>query len=114
MSTNCPGAVIAAVSPVRRRRYVSRATGAFSAMVKTLCCTAYSAWIVDTDVYKRQIQGGCNVQFALNPKTSEYFLIEINPRVSRSSALASKASGYPSARVTAKVEMCIRDRIMTA
>ena len=50
-----------------------------------------------------KIQGGCNVQFALNPKTSEYFLIEINPRVSRSSALASKASGYPIARVTAKV-----------
>ncbi len=50
-----------------------------------------------------KIQGGCNVQFALDPKTSEYFLIEINPRVSRSSALASKASGYPIARVTAKV-----------
>ena len=50
-----------------------------------------------------KIQGGCNVQFALNPKTSEYLLIEINPRVSRSSALASKASGYPIARVTAKV-----------
>jgi len=49
-----------------------------------------------------KIQGGCNVQFALNPKTSEYFLIEINPRVSRSSALASKASGYPIARVPAK------------
>ena len=50
-----------------------------------------------------KIEGGCNVQFALDPKTSEYFLIEINPRVSRSSALASKASGYPIARVTAKV-----------
>ncbi len=50
-----------------------------------------------------KIEGGCNVQFALNPKTSEYFLIEVNPRVSRSSALASKASGYPIARVTAKV-----------
>lgn len=52
-----------------------------------------------------KIEGGCNVQFALNPKSSEYFLIEVNPRVSRSSALASKASGYPIARVTAKVAM---------
>ena len=50
-----------------------------------------------------KISGGCNVQFALNPETSEYFLIEVNPRVSRSSALASKASGYPIARVTAKI-----------
>ncbi|MBO2515798.1 MAG: carbamoyl-phosphate synthase large subunit [Clostridiales bacterium] len=50
-----------------------------------------------------RICGGCNVQFALDPVTSEYFLIEVNPRVSRSSALASKASGYPIARVTAKV-----------
>ena len=50
-----------------------------------------------------KIEGGCNVQFALNPNSSEYFLIEVNPRVSRSSALASKASGYPIARVTAKV-----------
>ncbi len=50
-----------------------------------------------------KIEGGCNVQFALNPKTSEYYLIEVNPRVSRSSALASKASGYPIARVTAKI-----------
>ena len=50
-----------------------------------------------------KIEGGCNVQFALNPETSEYFLIEVNPRVSRSSALASKASGYPIARVTAKI-----------
>ena len=49
------------------------------------------------------IEGGCNVQFALNPTSSEYFLIEVNPRVSRSSALASKASGYPIARVTAKI-----------
>ena len=47
--------------------------------------------------------GGCNVQYALNPETSEYYLIEVNPRVSRSSALASKASGYPIARVTAKI-----------
>ncbi len=50
-----------------------------------------------------KIEGGCNVQFALNPYTSEYFLIEVNPRVSRSSALASKASGYPIAKVTAKI-----------
>ena len=50
-----------------------------------------------------KISGGCNVQFALNPNTSEYYLIEVNPRVSRSSALASKASGYPIARVTAKI-----------
>ena len=50
-----------------------------------------------------KISGGCNVQYALDPVTSEYFLIEVNPRVSRSSALASKASGYPIARVTAKV-----------
>ncbi len=52
-----------------------------------------------------KIEGGCNVQFALNPTTSEYYLIEVNPRVSRSSALASKASGYPIARVTAKIAM---------
>ncbi|MBR0481955.1 MAG: carbamoyl-phosphate synthase (glutamine-hydrolyzing) large subunit, partial [Firmicutes bacterium] len=50
-----------------------------------------------------KIAGGCNVQFALDPVTSDYFLIEVNPRVSRSSALASKASGYPIARVTAKI-----------
>ena len=50
-----------------------------------------------------QIEGGCNVQFALDPDSSKYYLIEVNPRVSRSSALASKASGYPIARVTAKI-----------
>lgn len=50
-----------------------------------------------------KIEGGCNVQFALNPESAEYYLIEVNPRVSRSSALASKASGYPIARVTAKI-----------
>ena len=50
-----------------------------------------------------KIEGGCNVQFALNPDSSEYYLIEVNPRVSRSSALASKASGFPIARVTAKI-----------
>ena len=55
-----------------------------------------------------KIAGGCNVQFALNPNTSEYYLIEVNPRVSRSSALASKASGYPIARVTAKIAVGMR------
>lgn len=50
-----------------------------------------------------KIEGGCNVQFALDPLSFNYFLIEVNPRVSRSSALASKASGYPIARVSAKI-----------
>ena len=50
-----------------------------------------------------KIEGGCNVQFALHPQTREYYLIEVNPRVSRSSALASKATGYPIAKVTAKI-----------
>ena len=50
-----------------------------------------------------KIEGGCNIQFALEPNSMEYYLIEVNPRVSRSSALASKASGYPIARVTAKI-----------
>ena len=50
-----------------------------------------------------KIEGGCNVQFALDPFSFQYYLIEVNPRVSRSSALASKASGYPIARVSAKV-----------
>ncbi len=50
-----------------------------------------------------KIEGGCNVQYALHPTSDEYYLIEVNPRVSRSSALASKASGYPIARVTAKI-----------
>ncbi|MDD5947745.1 MAG: carbamoyl-phosphate synthase large subunit [Oscillospiraceae bacterium] len=49
------------------------------------------------------IEGGCNVQFALDPDSFQYYLIEVNPRVSRSSALASKASGYPIARVSAKI-----------
>ena len=49
------------------------------------------------------IEGGCNVQFALDPASFRYYLIEVNPRVSRSSALASKASGYPIARVSAKI-----------
>ena len=52
-----------------------------------------------------KISGGCNVQFALDPNSSKYYLIEVNPRVSRSSALASKASGYPIARVTAKIAL---------
>jgi len=49
------------------------------------------------------VEGGCNVQFALHPETQEYMVIEVNPRVSRSSALASKATGYPIARVAAKI-----------
>ena len=49
------------------------------------------------------IEGGCNVQYALNPDSYEYVVIEVNPRVSRSSALASKATGYPIARVAAKI-----------
>ena len=50
-----------------------------------------------------KIRGGCNVQFALDPESFDYFVIEVNPRVSRSSALASKATGYPIARVSAKI-----------
>jgi len=50
-----------------------------------------------------EIEGGCNVQYALNPNSNEYIVIEVNPRVSRSSALASKATGYPIAKVAAKV-----------
>ncbi len=62
-----------------------------------------------------KIEGGCNVQFALDPHSFKYFLIEVNPRVSRSSALASKASGYPIARVTAKVAVGLHlDEIMLA
>ncbi|CAN1537416.1 CarB Carbamoylphosphate synthase large subunit (split gene in MJ) [Fimbriimonadaceae bacterium] len=49
------------------------------------------------------IEGGCNVQMALNPESFDYYIIEVNPRVSRSSALASKATGYPIARVAAKI-----------
>ncbi len=64
-----------------------------------------------------KIEGGCNVQFALDPLSFKYYIIEVNPRVSRSSALASKASGFPIARVTAKIavgltldEIIIADR----
>ena len=49
------------------------------------------------------IHGGCNIQFALDPNSRQYYVIEVNPRVSRSSALASKATGYPIARVSAKI-----------
>ena len=49
------------------------------------------------------VKGGCNVQFALDPHSFRYYVMEVNPRVSRSSALASKASGYPIARVSAKI-----------
>ena len=52
-----------------------------------------------------KITGGCNVQFALHPTSFEYFVIEVNPRVSRSSALASKATGYPIAKVAAKIAL---------
>lgn len=52
-----------------------------------------------------KVEGGCNVQFALDPESFQYYLIEVNPRVSRSSALASKASGYPIARVSAKISV---------
>ena len=55
-----------------------------------------------------KIEGGCNVQFALDPLSFKYYLIEVNPRVSRSSALASKASGYPIARVSAKIAVGLR------
>ena len=51
------------------------------------------------------IQGGCNVQYALNPNNSEYHVIEVNPRVSRSSALASKATGFPIAKITTKIAL---------
>ena len=62
-----------------------------------------------------QIKGGCNVQFALDPESFQYYVIEVNPRVSRSSALASKASGYPIARVSAKIAVGMDlDEIMLA
>ena len=62
-----------------------------------------------------EIEGGCNVQFALDPGSFQYYLIEVNPRVSRSSALASKASGYPIARVSAKIGIGMTlDEIMLA
>ncbi|MCK5849152.1 MAG: carbamoyl-phosphate synthase (glutamine-hydrolyzing) large subunit, partial [Caldisericia bacterium] len=51
------------------------------------------------------IEGGCNVQFALDPKNDDYIVIEVNPRVSRSSALASKAAGYPIAKISAKISL---------
>src|SRR6058998_4267937 len=61
------------------------------------------------------IEGGCNVQFALDPMSSTYYVIEVNPRVSRSSALASKATGYPIARVAAKVAVGRRlDEVLNA
>ena len=55
-----------------------------------------------------KVEGGCNVQFALDPNSFDYYVIEVNPRVSRSSALASKASGYPIARVSAKISVGLR------
>ena len=62
-----------------------------------------------------RIEGGCNVQFALDPTSFRYYVIEVNPRVSRSSALASKASGFPIARVSAKIAVGMRlEEIMLA
>ncbi|MCR5214934.1 MAG: carbamoyl-phosphate synthase large subunit [Eubacterium sp.] len=61
------------------------------------------------------VEGGCNCQFALDPESFKYYVIEVNPRVSRSSALASKASGYPIARVSAKIAVGMRlDEIQLA
>jgi carbamoyl-phosphate synthase large subunit len=61
------------------------------------------------------IEGGCNVQYALDPKTDQYYVIEVNPRVSRSSALASKATGYPIAKVASKIAIGYRlDEIVNA
>ena len=54
------------------------------------------------------IEGGCNVQFALDQRTGDFTVIEVNPRLSRSSALASKATGYPIARVAAKIALGMR------
>jgi len=54
------------------------------------------------------VEGGCNIQFAVHPQTGEYRVIEVNPRVSRSSALASKATGYPIARIAAKIAVGLR------
>src|SRR5437867_766886 len=54
------------------------------------------------------VEGGCNIQFAVHPGTGEYRVIEVNPRVSRSSALASKATGYPIARIAAKIAIGLR------
>ncbi len=62
-----------------------------------------------------KVEGGCNVQYALDPESFRYYVIEVNPRVSRSSALASKASGYPIARVSAKIAVGMRlDEIQLA
>ena len=64
-------------------------------------------------IRKLDVKGGCNVQFALDPQSFNYYVIEVNPRVSRSSALASKASGYPIARVSAKIAVGLNlDEIM--
>ncbi len=66
-------------------------------------------------INKLKVEGGCNVQFALEPNSFEYAVIEVNPRVSRSSALASKATGYPIAKVAAKIALGYRlDEILNA
>ncbi len=59
-------------------------------------------------IHALKVEGGCNVQFALNPESFEYAVIEVNPRVSRSSALASKATGYPIAKVAAQIAVGLR------
>ena len=56
-------------------------------------------------IHALNVQGGCNIQFALHPERSEYMIIEVNPRVSRSSALASKATGYPIAKIATKIAL---------
>ena len=59
-------------------------------------------------IHSLKVEGGCNVQFALHPESYEYTVIEVNPRVSRSSALASKATGYPIAKVAAQIAVGLR------
>ena len=69
---------------------------------RSLKCEKTSALNIISEL---NITGGCNVQYALNPDSFEYCVIEVNPRVSRSSALASKATGYPIAKVAAKIAL---------
>ena len=72
----------------------------------TLSDTAFQRMRDDAMLMMRSLgnfSGGCNVQFALDPETEDIIAIEINPRVSRSSALASKATGYPIAKIAAKL-----------
>ena len=69
------------------------------ATTNTRCCARPRCKIIRA----LGIEGGCNIQYALDPDSFEYSVIEVNPRVSRSSALASKATGYPIARMAAKI-----------